>query len=72
MDNKAKVEFLERAMQKLMGKVLDMGRLTEMGDRAFIQFERSTKIEFNSLSRLFKEQFFGVVDEVRKEPKEGE
>jgi hypothetical protein len=63
MDNNAKSEFLEKGLQKLMGKVIDMGRMSEMSERAFKQFERSTKIEFNNLIRILKEQVLGIATE---------
>ena len=62
MENKDKAEFTERAMQKLMGKVLDLARISEMSERANKQFERTIKIEFNSLIRLLLEQSFGIVN----------
>jgi hypothetical protein len=59
MDNSAKSEFLEKSMQRLMGKIIDMGRMSEMSERAFKQFERTSKIEFNNHIRVFKEQILG-------------
>lgn len=70
MDNSVKSQFVEKSMQRLMGKILDMGRMSEMSERAFKQYERSTKIEFNNLIRLFKEEIFGEVVKDYKEIEE--
>jgi len=67
MDNKGKVEFLEKTMQKLMGEVIDNARMSEMSDRAFKQYERTTKIKFNNLIRLFKEHLFDIKEETTEE-----
>lgn len=67
MENKGKVEFLEKSMQKLMGEIIDSARISEMSDRAFKQYERTTKIKFNNLIRIFKEHIFDVKEEEKED-----
>jgi hypothetical protein len=55
MDTKAKVEFLKKSMEKLMGTQLDYSRMSEMSERAQGQFERTTKAEFHKLTDLLCE-----------------
>lgn len=70
MENeKMKAEFTEKAVQKVMGKILDMGRISGMSDRSFEQFQRSTKIECNNLSRILLQELFGISSKVQEEPK---
>jgi hypothetical protein len=62
MENREKAELLEKGLQHLMGKILDMARISELSERSFKQFERTTKIEFNGLIRLLKDKAFGIVE----------
>ena len=41
--------IVKRAIEKSMGKALDYGRMSEMSDRAFEQYERTIKKEFNGI-----------------------
>lgn len=63
MEDKSKIEFLEKSMQKLMGEVIDNARMSEMSERAFKQYERTTKINFNNLIRMFKEHLFDIKED---------
>ena len=47
---KQKISFIfKRSMEKAMGKALDYGRMTEMSERAFKQYSRSIKNDFNRI-----------------------
>jgi len=67
MDNGAKSEFLEKSLQKLMGEMIDLMRVSEMSERAFLQSQRTTKIKFNGTIRILKEQLLGIFDETKIE-----
>jgi predicted aldo/keto reductase-like oxidoreductase len=70
MTDKEKSELLEKSLQRLMGEVLDMGRISGMSDRSFEQFERTTKIKVNSTIRLLKEELYSIKQEYNKKPVE--
>lgn len=60
MDNAQKAELMQKSMEKLMGSVIDWARMSQMDERQFNQFARSTKIGFNNTSRFFSQEFFGI------------
>lgn len=60
MEIKEKAELLELSLQRTMGKVLDLGRISGMSDRSFQQFERTIKIEVNGMIRLLKQELFDI------------
>ena len=63
MELKEKAEFTEKILQRLMGEILDMGRISEMSERAFKQYERTAKIKFNTVIRMVNEQVFDIKDD---------
>lgn len=44
-----KAEILSKSVQQVMGKILDLVRISEVSDRAQQQMERTIKVEFHKL-----------------------
>ena len=60
MENRSETKSQKQSrvlIESLMGKMLDIGRMSDMGIRQFEQFERTTKNEFNNVVQYFKENF---------------
>ena len=57
--------FIDRTLDKLMGDIVDWGKMSEMSERAYTQFEKSVKINFNNLRKLYKEKLV-LKEEVNK------
>ena len=59
--------FLRTLIQSCMGKAIDYGRLSGMGDRSFQQYERTVKDEFYKVieygTAILNEN--GLIDEKR-------
>jgi len=49
-------EFIDKTFEVVMGETLDFGRISEMSDRAFNQFERSVRNKFNNMRKLYKDK----------------
>ena len=60
MNEKEKIEFMSKALLRLMGSQLDNMRVSGMSDRSLEQITRNTKREFNDLIRIFNEEIFGI------------
>jgi len=48
--------FISKTIENVMGELLDAGRMSDMGDRQFSQFERTLKNKFNNLKKLYNEK----------------
>jgi len=47
--------FIKKAIENLMGEVLDLGRINGMGGESqFTQFERTVKYKFNNMSTYLR------------------
>lgn len=49
-------EFIQKMMEHLMGEALDAGKLSDMGERQLVQFQKTLKNKFNDVARLFKDK----------------
>jgi hypothetical protein len=58
--------FIEKTVDVIMGELLDAGRMSDMGDRQFSQFERTIKNKFNNFKKLYKEKLI-LKEEVKGE-----
>ena len=49
-------EFIRTTMEHLMGEVLDIARISDMGERQQTQFEKTAKNKFNNYQKLYKDK----------------
>lgn len=47
-------EFIQKTMEYLMGEALDLGKMSDIGDRQLTQFQKSIKNKFNEQIRIYK------------------